>query len=189
MRTDYLEPDVWKAILMALTPTNQSIVLLMLYTGLRISDAVSLKTASVKKAVLEGKSAAFVITERKTGKRQLCTIPVELWKKLLDGAGRTYVFEHRLDSRKHRSRQAVWADIKRAAKAFRLEGTISPHSVRKTYAVEMFQETGDLEKVRKLLNHSNTTVTLLYAMADLLSERVKHARPSAPPRAKEKKRP
>ncbi|MEG0756191.1 MAG: tyrosine-type recombinase/integrase, partial [Oscillospiraceae bacterium] len=65
-------------------------------------------------------------------------------------------------------RQAVWADVKRAAKAFRLPQNIAPHSFRKVYAVELLEKYGDIERVKRALNHSSVEVTMIYAMSDKL---------------------
>jgi site-specific recombinase XerC len=57
--------------------------------------------------------------------------------------------------------------MKRAARAFRLKVNAGPHSARKVYAVELMRKYGDLEKVRRALNHDSAAVTLLYALADM----------------------
>lgn len=75
-------------------------------------------------------------------------------------------FESPADWRKHRTRQAVWKDVKRAAKLFRLPQNVAPHSARKVYAVELMEKYGDIAVVRKALNHSSDSVTLIYALAD-----------------------
>ncbi|MEG1578560.1 MAG: tyrosine-type recombinase/integrase, partial [Oscillospiraceae bacterium] len=62
----------------------------------------------------------------------------------------------------------VWADVKRAAKAFRLPQNIAPHSFRKVYAVELLEKYGDIERVKRALNHSSVEVTMIYAMSDKL---------------------
>lgn len=67
---------------------------------------------------------------------------------------------------KHHTRQAVWKDVKRAAQAFRLKQNVGPHSARKVYAVDLMKRYGDIERVRRALNHSSESVTLIYAMAD-----------------------
>ena len=95
---------------------------------------------------------------------------------MLAHAGRYYVFEGRTDPLKHRTRSAVYKDLKRVAKLYRLNGeklrvNIAPHSARKIYAVEAYKASGDLEKVREKLNHSDSTVTMLYALADELTKR------------------
>ena len=64
---------------------------------------------------------------------------------------------------KPQTRQAVWKDVKRAAKAFRLPQNIAPHSARKVYAVQLLQEYGDIKRVKRALNHSSDAVTMIYA--------------------------
>lgn len=53
----------------------------------------------------------------------------------------------------------------------KLSENIGPHSARKIFAVDLYRRTGDLEAVRKALNHSDQAVTMLYAMADELTTR------------------
>ena len=107
--------------------------------------------------------------EEKTGKRRRVKIGRGLKMLLLDQAGRVFIFEHRTDWRKHRTRQAVYKDLTRIAKAYRLIG-VTPHTARKIYSVEQYKASGgDLKKVQRLLNHSDEAVTILYALADELS--------------------
>ena len=85
---------------------------------------------------------------------------------LNEQAGILWAFPNARDWRKHRTRQAVWADVKRAAKAFRLPQNVAPHSLRKLYAVEQLDKNrGDLSKVQRALNHSDTATTMIYVMA------------------------
>lgn len=44
--------------------------------------------------------------------------------------------------------------------------SVAPHSARKVYAVELLRKYGDTDRVRRALNHSSETVTLIYALAD-----------------------
>lgn len=53
----------------------------------------------------------------------------------------------------------------------KLSENVGPHSARKIFAVNLYHRTGDLEAVRKALNHSDQAVTMLYAMADELTTR------------------
>ena len=48
--------------------------------------------------------------------------------------------------------------------------------MRKVYAVRLMAKYGDLEKVRRNLNHSSSSITAIYAMADLLLERKRKGR-------------
>lgn len=94
-----------------------------------------------------------------------------LFRELSVQAGEVYVFEHRTDPNRHKTRQAVFADLKRASRAFRVKCNLSPHSLRKIYAVELFRKYGDLKRVQKALNHDNEVVTIIYALADELQKR------------------
>ena len=48
---------------------------------------------------------------------------------------------------------------------------LGPHPARKVFAVDLYRRTGDLEAVRKALNHSDQAVTMMYAFADELTSR------------------
>lgn len=165
VRTDYVNTDTFIHLLSALMPANRLALIVSLCTGLRIDDVLSLKTETVRKG-------RFTIKEMKTGKRRKIRLPKNLQIKLLQQAGRIYIFEHRTDYTKHRTRQAVFKDLKRACKLFRVSGVnISPHTARKIYAVGEYKQTCSLARVQELLNHSDEGVTMLYAMADELTDR------------------
>ena len=53
----------------------------------------------------------------------------------------------------------------------KLAENVGPHSARKIFAVDLYHRTGDLEAVRKALNHSDQCVSMIYAMADELTTR------------------
>ena len=53
----------------------------------------------------------------------------------------------------------------------KLSENVGPHSARKSFAVDLYHRTGDLEAVRKALNHSDQAVTMVYALADRLTTR------------------
>lgn len=167
MRTDWLKAAEMEHLLAALMPHNRLALEIAMATGLRISDVLGLRADVLR----ERKDRRINLREMKTGKRKRITLPVELHRRALALAGRVYVFEHRTDWRKPRTRQAVYKDLKRVAKMFRLTGNIAPHSTRKIFAVDAYKRTGDLQKVQTLLNHSSAAVTALYAMADELAVR------------------
>lgn len=157
LKTEYLLDREVDMVLRALTPENRRVMQVCLHTGLRVSDVLSLKTEQIK--------PRFWVTEAKTGKRKMIGLPAALREDLLENAGEVWVFESRLDPAKHRSRQAVWKDVKRAAKLFRLPQNVAPHSFRKVYAVDLLNECGDIEKVQKALNHGSMETTIIYAAA------------------------
>lgn len=164
MRSQWVDDDTMSHILAALTTPNRNAVLVSMITGLRISDVLSLKTPCLWQE-------RFTVTEQKTNKRRTVRLPLRLRETLLRYAGRVYVFEGRLSPFSHRTRQAVYKDIRRAAEAFRITCCVSPHSARKCYAVREYKRDMDIRRVQRLLNHDNEAVTMLYAMADQLTEK------------------
>ena len=159
MRTDWVCNDDFKVILRLLTPANRLAIEISLRYGMRISDILSLKRNDVIKG-------DFTYKEMKTSKRRRIKLCKSLQERLLAQSGKIYCFEHRLDNKRHRTRQAVWKDIKRAAKALRLGENVGTHSARKNYAVNALSSYHDMKKVQKLLNHSDPCITAIYALAD-----------------------
>lgn len=157
MRTEYLLQKEVERVLDLLTYENRLVMRVLLHTGLRISDALVLKPEQLR--------PNFWITEQKTGKRRQVGIPEPLLADLRDSADGEWVFPGSKPG-KHRTRQAVWKDVKRAAAALRLTQNAAPHSARKVYAVELLKKYGDIDRVRRALNHGGLEVTLIYAMAD-----------------------
>ena len=158
-RSDWVRDDVLKHILAALMPENRLAIITSIVTGLRIGDVLSIRTSQVQRG-------QFTITEQKTLKRRRVRLPVKLCAELLRIAGRVYVFEGRLSALRPRTRQAVYKDIKRAARLFRVSENITPHTARKVYAVAEYRHDMDIRRVQRLLNHSDEAVTLVYALAD-----------------------
>lgn len=165
MRTDYIEREEMEHLLAALMPANRLILEVSLCTGLRLGDVLNLKTEQLK--------PRMGVREQKTGKFRTIRLSPELFDRLITQAGKIYVFPNRLDYRRPRTRQAVWKDLKRAAKLFRIPDklNIAPHSERKIYAVGQYRRTCSIKKVQELLNHSSEAVTWLYAAADVLARR------------------
>ena len=158
MRTEYLLDKEVRQVLGLLTPSNRLVMRVILHTGLRVGDVLNLRPEQLK--------SRLWITESKTGKRRQVGFPSDLLQDLRKNCGENWVFPGRCNPAKHRTRQAVWADIKRAAAAFRLPQNIGTHSARKFYAVRLMEKYGDIEKVRRAMQHSRIEITMLYAMAD-----------------------
>lgn len=161
MKTEYLLQREVDQILDVLTPENRLVMRVCFATGLRLSDVLNLKTAQLK--------PHFWVTEMKTGKRRQVGLPEPLLSDLKFAAGDPWVFPGR-DPAKHRTRQAVWKDVKRAAAAFRIPQNVGPHSARKVYAVDLMHKYGDIAKVKRALNHSSEAVSCIYALADMQLE-------------------
>lgn len=166
MRSEWVSDDTIATVLQALMPANQLAIEMSLRYGMRIGDVLATRRIDVEKG-------SWSYKEEKTGKTRRIRLSEKFQLRLLGQSGRIYIFEHRFDVKKHRTRQAVYKDIRRASKAFRVKAHISPHSARKIYAVDCFKKYGDLKKIQKLLNHSDEAVTMIYALADSLNKKKK----------------
>lgn len=172
VRTDWVWREEMSHILAALTPPNRLACEISMTTGLRISDVLSIRTEQV----LQSKDGRLTVRESKTGKTRRVRLSAELWQRACRMAGRRYVFEGRLDWRRPRTRQAVYKDLINVARVYKIRHglrslTLAPHSLRKIYAVDQYHRSGSLKRVQDLLRHSSEAVTIIYAMADIMTER------------------
>lgn len=164
MRTTYANRQQLGHILAALMPENRLVMQLCIASGLRVSDVLELRTADLKRRQ--------TVRQKKTGKTRRVQWPAALYEQMERQAGRLWVFESRTDPKKHRTRQAVWKDVKRAEAVFKRSGQLSrrqnlgPHTARKFAAVEAYHK-GGLPAAQRLLSHSDPLVTRLYALADM----------------------
>lgn len=187
MRTDFICLDRMREILNGLMPDNRDALLISMYTGLRISDVLRLRwerCCSLRPGML------LSLTAMKTGKtvNVMISPPVyDIFQRRGAADHQTgWVFPGRIrattspsdgaDSSMPRTRQAVWKDLKRAARLYRCDGrklreNLGPHSCRKMFAVSLYRETKSLEVVRRALGHSDLAVTMVYALADELTSR------------------
>ena len=159
MRTDWICRDDCKILLRLLTPANALIMETAFDTGLRVGDILELRSDQITRQ-------RFTVREHKTGKSRRIYLPESLRSRLADQAGAVWVFPGTIDPNKHRTRQAVWKDIKRASKAMRVRQTWGCHSARKVYAVDIYRRKG-LDAARQALGHDSTAVTLIYLASEL----------------------
>ena len=175
MRTEYLIEKEVERVLDLLTYENRLVLRVLLHTGIRIGDALALRPWQLR--------PNFWITEQKTGKRRQIGLPEPLLSDLRSSSDSEWVFPGSKPG-KHRTRQAVWKDVKRAAAALRLTANAAPHSARKVYAVDLLNKYGDMERVRRALNHGGFEVTMIYALADKQLQSAGRRRRSKPGRRK-----
>lgn len=132
-------------------------LLLSLETGLRVGDVVALRVSAVKPDGVH-------YTAQKTRKRGVAPISAEL-RKRLNKKGK-WLFPSPYKHGAHITRQAVWHRIKTAGKKAGIDlAGLSPHTMRKVFAVELYREKG-FQAVQKALQHSNSATTEIYSFAD-----------------------
>lgn len=150
-------------ILAAMMPENRLAVKVAMHTGLRIGDVLRLRPRDLR-------TSRPTVREMKTGKTRRISLPRGLLEELRGISGDYWVFEGRTNPKRHRTRQAVYKDIRQAAAVFQRTGAVrrgqvSTHSARKVAAVDAYQR-GGMAAAQRLLNHSDPAITALYALAD-----------------------
>ena len=167
MRSQWIPNQEAEKVLAALTAENRLVCEISMATGLRVGDILRLKPENLEKR-------RFTIHEEKTGKTRTVYLPKELRERAAKLAGKKWIFEGRINGNKHRTRQAVWKDLTRAAERFGLKRNLTPHSMRKIYAVDLYTKCGNIDKVRQALNHSGEAVTMVYALANAIDKKSKN---------------
>lgn len=133
-----------------------------LETGLRVGDVCALRRDQ-----LDGCRLSYLAA--KTGKEGTAELSLELAAELRRNSRGRYLFPSPRSYREHLTRQAIWARVKRAAhKAGIPPEGVSPHSLRKVYAVRLYRQRG-LRAAKEALQHDRTETTELYALSDYLA--------------------
>lgn len=129
--------------------------------SLRISDLLTLKYADLN---LEARS--LTLTETKTGKRKTIRLNsaalLVIIRRQQEHPADIWLFQVHSNRAKDKpvSRVSVSRVFKDAGELLGL--TINTHSMRKSRGMAMYQDGVPVEKIAKVLNHSNTTSTLRY---------------------------
>ena len=147
---------------------NKVMFQLMLNTGLRVSEAVSLRWKDVnltsgKLMVREGKGAKdrtlWVDNDqldelgewKERQVEKLGEVPKWVFSTLREGnAGKKLTI------------QQVWKTLKTYTEKAGIKKDISPHTLRHTFATDLYRETGKIRLVQKALGHADLSTTMIY---------------------------
>jgi integrase/recombinase XerD len=80
------------------------------------------------------------------------------------------------------SRQSAWNILLEAAKSSGLEGKVSPHVFRHSYATHLLDGGADIRVVQELLGHSSVTTTQIYTLVTI--DKIRQSYSSAHPRGR-----
>ena len=133
----------------------------MLYaTGMRVSELVTVKIASVNL------SMRYVIAFGKGSKERIVPLGPETLFLGLGGQGLT--------------RQRVWEIIKQYGRQAGITKTISPHVLRHSFATHLLDNGADLRSVQEMLGHADISTTQIYT--HLTNKRLRAVYEKAHPR-------
>lgn len=153
-------------------------------TGMRVSELTALDLADVDL------SEGSVRCQGKGGKERVVPIhPVaaELLASYVEDARPVFAGEKEtaalfLNRRGNRlSRQGFWLILKKYTEEAALEGRVTPHTLRHSFATHLLRGGAPLRHVQELLGHASITTTQIYT--HLTSEHVRSEYDTAHPRA------
>ena len=125
--------------------------------GLRISDILQLHYCDIIK---DGERYRLNISEIKTGKERVFTVPEEIREYIND-----YRIRHHMTEQQRLfdlSERQIQKHLKAACDYLDISG-VSTHSFRKYFATQIYVNNGyNIELVRQLLQHSSSAVTQRY---------------------------
>jgi integrase len=125
----------------------------MIYTGLRISDANLLNSRHIN----NGELNILQFKVRDDGKKVILPIPSYALSLIKGRKG--LIFQPVGDSLFNKT-------IKRISDRIGITKTISAHVARFTFAIYLYNKTGDLKAVSELLGHNSIRTTEIYLQID-----------------------
>jgi len=139
---------------------NKAIILVMLNTGLRVSEITDLKPGSINLT-----SRKLRIVNGKGGVDRDLIIPAGIEETLMQWKGRkpkgTKYFFTTIKGGQLSNRY-LCDMIKRYGRKAKIDKIISPHTLRHTFATEYYRQTKDIETLRRILGHSDISTTTIY---------------------------
>ena len=133
---------------------------LMLNTGLRASECLNLKVRDV-----DWMSGKLMVREGKGKKDRTLWVNEDVLDLLRKWRERRPVESELLFTTlegKPINDRALRAMVQRRAKKAGIPKHVHPHTLRHTFATEMYRQTKDIRGVQKMLGHSDLSTTMVY---------------------------
>lgn len=158
----------------------------MLYaTGMRVSEAVTVKIAGVNLAL------RYVIAFGKGSKERIVplgSVAVEYLQRYLEEARNNFLTEGQTDpgilflalGGHGLTRQRVWEIIRRYGSLAGIRKKLSPHMLRHSFATHLLDNGADLRSVQEMLGHADISTTQIYT--HLTNKRLRAVYEKAHPR-------
>jgi integrase/recombinase XerD len=172
---------------------DRAILEILYGTGARVAELVGIDISDISKDSFDGDEITILKLRGKGSKERLVPIGkyalealdnylVRLRPALTakNSQGERALF---LNARGTRlTRQSAWTTVLKAAKASGLEGRVSPHVFRHSYATHLLDGGADIRVVQELLGHASVTTTQIYTLVTI--DKVRESYSLAHPRSK-----
>jgi integrase/recombinase XerD len=160
---------------------------LMYATGLRVTELVSLDLADVQ---VETEKPFVRLLGKGNRERQIPLLDQQAQEvadyirqartRLIGDRDEPALFVNRRGERL--TRQGFWLILKGYAAAAGIQGRVTPHTLRHSFATHMLRGGMDIHKVQELLGHANISTTQVYTQVS--REHIRETYESAHPRAR-----
>jgi integrase/recombinase XerD len=172
---------------------DRAILEILYGTGARVAELVGIDISDISKDTFDGEEITILKLRGKGSKERLVplgTFAIDALDNYLvrvrpallakNSQGERALF---LNSRGARlTRQSAWTTVLKAAKAAGLEGRVSPHVFRHSYATHLLDGGADIRVVQELLGHASVTTTQIYTLVTI--DKVRESYSLAHPRSK-----
>ncbi len=171
---------------------DRAILEILYGTGARVAELVGIDITDISKDSLGGEEITILKLRGKGSKERLVPLGkfaieaidnylVRLRPALLakNSQNNRALF---LNARGTRlTRQSAWSTVLKAAAATGLEGRVSPHVFRHSYATHLLDGGADIRVVQELLGHASVTTTQIYTLVTI--DKVRESYSLAHPRS------
>jgi integrase/recombinase XerD len=172
---------------------DRLIIELLYGTGARVAELVGIDISDITKESLDGEEVTILKLRGKGSKERLVPIGKFAVSALDDYLVRLRPAllaknsQHErallLNNRGRRlTRQSAWTTVLSAAKEANLQGRVSPHVFRHSYASHLLDGGADIRVVQELLGHASVTTTQIYTLVTI--DKVRESYSLAHPRAR-----
>ena len=166
MKSRYLSEREITAIFAKLPYDRRLVFEASIQSGLRIGDVLKIRSRDLKR--VSDKEACISYVAEKTKKRGTVSVYGNVAANLisLSKSCKGFLWPS-YGKTGHITRQSAWLWLKEAAKAAGVDiRGVSPHSLRKCFAVRIRHEQGMIA-AQKALQHKDSATTAIYAFADI----------------------
>lgn len=164
---------------------NEAIIEMLYGSGLRVSELIDIRISRINF------DDGFMIVEGKGSKQRLVPISpralqlARLWMEQRGGMnvapeGQDILFLNRRG--KPLTRVMIFYIVKDLAERAGIKRSVSPHTLRHSFATHLLEGGANLRSIQKMLGHESLTTTEIYVHLDRthLREAIERLRPSSP---------
>lgn len=172
---------------------DRAIIEILYGTGARVAELVGLDIGDIATDTFDGEEITLVKLRGKGSKERLVPLGKYAKEAIEDYSVRLrpqYAAQGKsseralfLNSRGTRlSRQSAWQAVADAAHSVGLDGRVSPHVFRHSYATHLLDGGADIRVVQELLGHASVTTTQIYTLVTI--DKVRESYVLSHPRAR-----